>query len=353
LDEAWWRPDPEHVAELLKGVDSWNKWRESHPRVQPILRNINLKGVDLRGASLSNVEFGMCNLSGAKLNHAELYQAEFYGADLRAADLSGAGLRGAKLHETDLRGADLRHCDLFRADFINTKLEGAKLGGARCVTTAFSNVELSGVLGLEEVVHAGPSNIDSSTLFKLKEPIPERFLRGAGLPDILVQYLPSLIASVQPVQFYSCFISYNHKDEAFAERLYSRMRDADLRVWFAPDSIRGGQKIHEQIDRAIQVHDRLLLVLSENSVRSEWVMTELRKARKAEVREKRRKLFPIRLMGYDAIRDWECFDADTGKDLAVEVREYFIPDFSGWRDDNSFETAFQRLLRDLKSEAGE
>jgi hypothetical protein len=155
---------------------------------------------------------------------------------------------------------------------------------------------------------------------------------------------------VQPVEFHSCFISYNHVDEAFAEKLHQRMRDAHLRVWFAPEDIMGGQKIHEQVDRAIQVHDRLLLILSENSIQSAWVTTEIRKARKAEVRENRRKLFPIRLVGYDAIGDWECFDADTKKDLAVEIREYFIPDFTGWQDDSKFEIAFQRLLRDLKTE---
>ena len=46
----------------------------------------------------------------------------------------------------------------------------------------------------------------------------------------------------------------------------------------------------------------------------------------------------------------ERFDADHGKDLAVEVREYFIPDFSAWKDNDPFEAAFTRLLRDLKAE---
>jgi len=36
---------------------------------------------------------------------------------------------------------------------------------------------------------------------------------------------------------------------------------------------------------------------------------------------------PIRLTDFETLRDWTCFDADTGKDLAVEVREYFIPTF--------------------------
>ena len=44
------------------------------------------------------------------------------------------------------------------------------------------------------------------------------------------------------------------------------------------------------------------------------------------------------------------FDADTGKDLAVEVREYFVPDFSNWKDHDAYQGAFDRLLRDLKAE---
>ena len=52
----------------------------------------------------------------------------------------------------------------------------------------------------------------------------------------------------------------------------------------------------------------------------------------------------------ETLRDWECFDADSGKDLAVELREYFIPDFSNWKDHDPFEAAFARLLKDLRAE---
>ena len=51
------------------------------------------------------------------------------------------------------------------------------------------------------------------------------------------------------------------------------------------------------------------------------------------------------------LRDWECFDGDTGKDSAREVRKYFIPDFSNWKDHDSSQAAFQRLVSDLKAEA--
>ncbi len=114
--------------------------------------------------------------------------------------------------------------------------------------------------------------------------------------------------------------------------------------------MQGGKKLNEQISSAVGERDKLLLVLSPDSMNSNWVETEIRKARNAEREEGKRKLFPIRLVDMPTIRKWECFDADHGKDLGVEVREYFIPDFSNWKDHDSFEASFTRLLNDLKAE---
>src|SRR5205814_6046947 len=139
-----------------------------------------------------------------------------------------------------------------------------------------------------------------------------------------------------PIQWHSCFISYSTKDDEFARQLHSRMRMAGMRVWFAPEDLKGGKKLHEQLFEAIQIHDRLLLVLSEHSIQSEWVMTEIHKAREVEKREGRRKLFPIRLVNFDTLGAWTCFDADSGKDLAAEVREYFVPDFCSWQNEDAF-----------------
>ena len=54
----------------------------------------------------------------------------------------------------------------------------------------------------------------------------------------------------------------------------------------------------------------------------------------------------MRLVPFDAIKEWEAFYADLGEDLAQEIREYFIPDFSTWKDHDSFEAAFAKLLRE-------
>ncbi len=82
---------------------------------------------------------------------------------------------------------------------------------------------------------------------------------------------------------------------------------------------------------------------------SEWVKTEIAKARKFEIREENRRLFPVRLVPFDVLRDWECFDADSGKDSAREIREFYVPDFTNWKQHDSYQKEFLRLVNDLKA----
>jgi uncharacterized protein YjbI with pentapeptide repeats len=331
--------DKRHIQRLRRGEKVWNDWRRECPEIVP----------DFSGATLRKIKFNSVNLSNANLRGANLEGAVLRGGILKGANLRDANLSNAIIHGTDLRQARLNGVNLSGALFRNSYLNNATLKYAVMSETAFHSIELQEVEGLEDVTHRGPSEIALSTIILSEGKIPHEFLRGCGVPDELITQIPALVASIQPIQFHSCFISYSTKDEEFARRLHERMRTARLRVWFAPEDIKGGEKLHEQIDRAIQVHDRLLIILSEHSLQSEWVMTEIRKARKTEVEEQRRKLFPIRLVDYKALRHWECFDADHGKDLAVEVREYFIPDFTNWKSHDEFERAFTRLLADLKA----
>ena len=83
---------------------------------------------------------------------------------------------------------------------------------------------------------------------------------------------------------------------------------------------------------------------------SEWVHTEIAKARRRELREKRRVLFPIALVSYERLCEWTCFDADIGKDSAREIREYYVPDFTSWKNHDCYQASFERLVKDLRLE---
>ncbi len=365
--------NPEHLEILKQGVEQWNKWRMEHPDVHPDLREANLEkaelgganlsGANLTGADLRGADLRKANLDGAKLGGANLRGAKLREADLSATQLRGANLLWAHLQEAKLTGADLYMADLSGADLSGANLRKAKLGGAnlsgadlrkadftaaRAQDTKFADVDLSTAKGLETVEHGGPSTIGIDTIYRSGGKIPEVFLRGCGVPDEFIAYIGSMVG--RRIEFYSCFISYSTKDQEFAERLYAGLQAIGVRCWFAPHDIKGGRKIYEQIDEAIRLHDKLLLILSGHSMASEWVKTEIAKALKRGAQEKRQMLFPVALVPYDpAVTEWECFDADRGKDSAREVREYYIPDFSNWKDRDAYQAAFQRLVKDLKN----
>jgi hypothetical protein len=313
--------NPEHVKILKQGVEAWNQWRRQNPGVAP----------DLNSADLSTMDLGGADLTAAHLNGVDLSRALLGRANLIAADLNGADLSGSYLWLTN---------------FLSANIEGVNFTDSMMQGTIFADVDLSQTKGLETVKHKGRSSIDFYTIQRSKGEILDVFLRGAGVSD---EFIAVIRAIGGAIQFYSCFISYSGKDQLFAERLYADLQARGVRCWFAPHDVQGGKKLHEQIDDAIRVHERLLLILSPDSINSEWVKTEIAKARKREVLEKRRMLFPVLLkISYKELKEWECFDADTGKDSAREIREYYIPDFSEWEHPEKFKEEFEKLVRDLK-----
>ena len=96
-------------------------------------------------------------------------------------------------------------------------------------------------------------------------------------------------------EYYSCFISYSTKDQEFAERLHADLQNNGVRCWFAPHDARAGQKLDIQIDQAIRVHEKVLLILSPDSMNSDWVRREIKKAARRQALEKKDVLFPISL----------------------------------------------------------
>ncbi len=205
--------------------------------------------------------------------------------------------------------------------------------------TILGDVDLSGCKGLESCRHGGPSIIDHSTL-RRSGLLPLAFLRGVGLPDNVIDYLPSLLN--QPIQFYSCFISYSSRDEPFAERLHADLQANGVRCWFAPHDMRTGDRIRTRIDEVIRVHQKLLLILSADAIASDWVEKEVETAFERERETGGTVLFPIRL-------DTAVMERTTGWAADIK-RSRHITDFARWKRHDAYSKALGLLLRDLKVE---
>ncbi len=337
----------EQLKILKQGVSIWNKWRAEN-----ISAEIDLSQVYLRESDLYKVNLREANLIGADLRRADLSEA-----NLREANLVGADLSNANLSNTDLRNAKLNNVYLSKAIFCESDLRGSNLSLANIKGTIFSGVDLSETLGLEEARHYAASTIGVDTIQLSKGKIPEAFLRGCGLNDaeieftkitnpnltneeiVKIQYRIYDLRATQALQISPLFISYSHGDTAFVDRLEKGLNAKGVRFWRDIHDLTSG-RIETQIDRAIRQNPTVLLIFSKNSMNSDWVQHEVRKARELEKELGRDALCPIALDdGWKSSR-WP-------KRVMEQVMEYNILDFSKWEDESTFQAKFAKLLSGL------
>jgi hypothetical protein len=134
----------EHVAQLMKGVDAWNAWREKNPVVRPDLSGVRLAEAYLQGANLSETNLGEADLYKADLRGANLRKAFLLRAGLLMANLNGGNLSRATIHGVFLMQADLTEADLSCASVHETNLSRANLSGANLRCAQFLGSNLSG-----------------------------------------------------------------------------------------------------------------------------------------------------------------------------------------------------------------
>ena len=326
--------NPEHVEIVKAGADAIADWRKKNPEVT----------LDLEGAHIMRVDLWLADLRGANLARVEMEQSDLRDANLAGADFSGANLAASDLTFARLDGANLQRADLRFANLTSTTVSDVDFEGAVFSFTVLGGVDLSEASGLESVFHEMPSVIDEQTL-RRSWPLPDVLLRGVGMSEEWIDFARATYGKA--IQFYSCFISYSSKADEFAKRLHADLQAEGVRCWFAPEDLRIGDKFRVRIDEAIRLHDKLLLILSEDSVNSTWVEDEVENAFGKERKAKkdgteRTVLFPIRL-------DSAVEDTNAAWASAIQ-RTRHIGDFSAWKDHDAYQEAFQRLLRDLKSE---
>lgn len=74
-----------------------------------------------------------------------------------------------------------------------------------------------------------------------------------------------------------------------------------MRCRFAPEDLKIGDRFNERIEESIKVYDKLLIILSEESISSRWVEREVNAAFENEENQNKTILFPVRVD--DAVMD--------------------------------------------------
>jgi hypothetical protein len=318
--------NPEHVAKLKEGWQAWNEWRKTSSE-KPDLSNIHLTHDSLNFYDLTEVD-----LSGSRLTGVTFCGTSGVNVSFERAVIFGGIFQSGSLMESSFREAEIRittfdWCYLEKIDFTNSTFDGNTL----------VHVSFRDLLGLDTIQHVSASSIGIDTFFE-SGGLPESFLRGAGVPEEFIQYAASLVGKA--IEYYSCFLSYSSKDDEFARRLYNDLQGKKVRTWFAPEDLKIGDRFRSRIDESIRLHDKLVLILSANSVNSDWVETEVESALEREQKEGKDVLFPIAIdeEGFTSKQPW----------AANIRRKRHVGDFRKWRSHDDYTTAFDRLVRDLK-----
>ena len=98
----------------------------------------------------------------------------------------------------------------------------------------------------------------------------------------------------------------------------------------------------DAIDEAIRLRDKVLLILSEHSIASDWVEGEVTRALDEERRRKQLVLVPIRI-------DNAVLKTEEAWARLLRGQRH-IGDFTRWKKHDAYGKALERLLRDLKVE---
>ncbi|MGH2510370.1 MAG: toll/interleukin-1 receptor domain-containing protein, partial [Ktedonobacteraceae bacterium] len=179
----------------------------------------------------------------------------------------------------------------------------------------------------DEFALANPSNLGQT-------------VRGEDLTDTNTS-APALSPGEEP-EYASVFISYSADDEDFAQRLHTDLQKHGVNCWFAPHDMRIGDKKRTRVDEFILAQKKLLLILSQSSVKSTWVEKEVETAFDKEEENHSLVLFLIML-------DRVILQEKAG--WAADIRrQRHIGDFTRWPENAAYQQALERLLRDLKAE---
>jgi hypothetical protein len=116
----------------------------------------------------------------------------------------------------------------------------------------------------------------------------------------------------------SVFITYNHKDKEFAERLALELVRRDIKVWKDSWRIGVGDSLVQKIQQGLEDVRFFCVIFSRNSLQSEWVKRELTAALLREIEDRKAMILPVVI--------------DDSK-LPLFVRDKFYADFRGDFDD--------------------
>jgi hypothetical protein len=172
-----------------------------------------------------------------------------------------------------------------------------------------------------------------------------------GDPKVVFQDMPLAILpskrQLNPpfssvARLYDCLLRLSGIPSWLKRKLEAYLETTGILCWFAPLEMQPGDWILPTLVEAIKEHDKLILILSEDSIKSEWVKFEVEIAQSKERESEALVLFPISI-------DEAITTCTEGWSQSLRENRH-IGDFLHWEQHNNHQQAFADLLRALERE---
>jgi hypothetical protein len=91
------------------------------------------------------------------------------------------------------------------------------------------------------------------------------------------------------------YVSYSHRDAEVVHRITERLRADGHEVWIDSQSLLPGDNILQKLEQGLEAADVLIVVVSRNSFRSEWVQREFSAIALQQISKREQRIIPVRI----------------------------------------------------------
>ena len=177
---------------------------------------------------------------------------------------------------------------------------------------------------------AGEKNYDKSAIAPLWANTEKALDLGVRVEVLVNQAVEAKeVRRVERESERIAFISHSTRDKPFVRKLAADLVANGVKVWLDEQQILVGDSIPEKIAQGLAESDFFLIVVSVNSVDSQWVKKELNSAIVKEIERRKVTVLPVRV---------------DNAEMPATISDKLYADFS-----RSYEEGFEKLLKSIRS----
>ena len=255
------------IASKVKWMNGWKRSKVTRCDFRLAeLRAIWLKDIEFRNVSFEYSELFLQDDFNSGENSAKFINCKFNNASLRENHFEDFTFSNCSFNDTDFRDAHFKGAQFIDCKFDGAKMFGSTRDGCKFVNSNCSLIDYS-------------KNGDGSLIRYFSEGEFDRVIYKIGSPD--GEKAPKL------------FLCHASSDKSIVSAFAQEIKLKGIDIWFDSWEIKVGESLIDKIERGIEESNFMIIFLSSNSIKSNWVRTELKAGLVRDIEGKGIEVLPV------------------------------------------------------------